>query len=228
MNNEKKNKKVDVKTELKKARDYTQEHPLCADARVIDKYIDLLCGLVLVAEENHINQTYEWENSTLAHEYLAVAVSLLPYDEGLLTGFKATSRMAQTVRQHPRLRLSLLRLEAQYIERLQSLQCDEVDQRIEELNDEIAQTEQRIALADQGKLDLITSISFIKTDPIEWTVQWEEVIDDVEREIYEKIKNQSWGMGFCHSYWNVKSQVLCQYGISWQSPAVLNPNILFD
>lgn len=37
------------------------------------------------------------------------------------------------------------------------------------------------------------------------------------------------GLGVCHSVWAMKrSSLRKKYGISWQSPAELNPTILFD
>lgn len=37
------------------------------------------------------------------------------------------------------------------------------------------------------------------------------------------------GLGICHSVWALKkSRLREKYGIIWQSPAELNPNILFD
>jgi len=50
----------------------------------------------------------------------------------------------------------------------------------------------------------------------------------VERRLYEKLKNQPRGMGFCFEYWSAKRDLLAEYGIEWRSPGVMNPRVMFD
>ena len=65
-----------------------------------------------------------------------------------------------------------------------------------------------------------------KHDPVEMSEEYLAVIDEVE----EKIENnrQSYGLGSCHEVWNLKRQFLAEKGISWKSPAILNPRVRFD
>ena len=63
-------------------------------------------------------------------------------------------------------------------------------------------------------------------DPVEMGEEYLAVIDEVEEKID---KNRTlWGMGSCHEVWNLKFQYLLEKGISWKSPSVLNPRVMFD
>ena len=66
-------------------------------------------------------------------------------------------------------------------------------------------------------------------DPIEDTEEFKAIIDDVERELDEMLKDEPKGMGFCHHYWHCKSKLLKEkYGINWRSPSIMNPTVRFD
>lgn len=68
----------------------------------------------------------------------------------------------------------------------------------------------------------------LKYDPVEDTDGYLAVIDEVERRLYKKLKNQPRGMGFCFEYWSAKRDLLAEYGIEWRSPGVMNPRVMFD
>ncbi len=68
----------------------------------------------------------------------------------------------------------------------------------------------------------------LKFDPVERSGQWEECIYDVEKECDEKLAGEQKGMGYCYSYWSTKKAVLARHGIEWDSPAVMNPRVMFD
>ena len=55
------------------------------------------------------------------------------------------------------------------------------------------------------------------------TEEYLAVIDEVEAEI-DRLKTSD----FCLEYWSLKSSLLAERGIVWQSPAQLNPNVMFD
>lgn len=65
-------------------------------------------------------------------------------------------------------------------------------------------------------------------DPVERTPRWEEIIYEVEKKCDKRLKGEPRGMGFCFGYWSVKRAVLSKYDISWRSPAVMNPGVMFD
>ena len=68
----------------------------------------------------------------------------------------------------------------------------------------------------------------LKFDPVERSEKWEKVIYDVELECAEILKDEPRGMGFCFSYWSTKAAVLAKHGITWKSPSVMNPGVMFD
>lgn len=68
----------------------------------------------------------------------------------------------------------------------------------------------------------------LKVDPVQATLQWEEVIFEVEKELDEQLKDEPRGMGFCHSYWSAKRAALARRGIEWRSPSAMNPRVMFD
>lgn len=52
---------------------------------------------------------------------------------------------------------------------------------------------------------------------------------EVEEIIKKEFKDQPKTMGLCHKIWARKKQLLKEmYDINWQSPAELNPDIIFD
>ena len=68
----------------------------------------------------------------------------------------------------------------------------------------------------------------LKTDPVQATAEWEDVIHDVEKEVDEQLKDEPRGMGFCFSYWSAKRAALARRGIEWRSPSAMNPRVMFD
>lgn len=66
----------------------------------------------------------------------------------------------------------------------------------------------------------------LKHDPIEMSDDYLDVIDEVE-ELVDN--NRSFiGFGSCHEIWNLKRRFLEERGITWKSPAMMNPMVLFD
>lgn len=68
----------------------------------------------------------------------------------------------------------------------------------------------------------------LKYDPVEDSEKYLAVIDEVEKKLYEQLKNEHRGMGFCFCYWSTKADILAEYGIEWRSPGVMNPRVHFD
>ena len=66
----------------------------------------------------------------------------------------------------------------------------------------------------------------LKADPVEMSEKYLSVIDKIEEKIE---KNRTiYGMGSCFEVWNLKEEFLAEEGISWKSPALLNPRVMFD
>ncbi len=65
-------------------------------------------------------------------------------------------------------------------------------------------------------------------DPVERTEGFEEIIAEVEAECAKRLAGHPRGMGFCFAYWHERRDILMSRGINWNSPAVMNPGVLFD
>ncbi len=82
----------------------------------------------------------------------------------------------------------------------------------------------------------IHPICCIIGDAVELTPEYKRISDEMEQEVERKLttyleehglSNES--MGCCYIYWHIKKQLLKEkYGIDWQSPAELNPRVIFD
>lgn len=66
----------------------------------------------------------------------------------------------------------------------------------------------------------------MKNDPVEMSDEYLSVIDEIEEKI-EKNRTM-YGMGSCFEVWDLKEQYLAEKGITWKSPALLNPRVRFD
>ena len=72
-------------------------------------------------------------------------------------------------------------------------------------------------------------IGHLRTDPVEYTWEWEKIYYDVEDELDRRLANVPRQMGFCFQYWAMKRELLMEkYGIDWRSPSQMNPRVMFD
>lgn len=201
--------------------------PFGSEACDLELYKDLCCGCVLVAENNLREQRRSWENSELTRVLLRYAAWLECFDHMLPFLSEALNRMTETLFEHPRLSLKLWQMYLTVLRRIEAQQQHDLTA-AEDASRKIDRLQRNIALADKGLLDEIRTDGHLKSDPIEWTRQYEDVIDDVERELDLLLYDHPRGMGFCHALWYYKEQVLQMYGISWRSPHVMNPRVMFD
>ena len=71
--------------------------------------------------------------------------------------------------------------------------------------------------------------SDILNDTVEYTEKYLNILIELETKIEEELKGVPQGMSFCFEYWRTKEKILKEdYGIDWDSPAVLNPDTRFD
>jgi hypothetical protein len=69
----------------------------------------------------------------------------------------------------------------------------------------------------------------ILTDQQEGDPALRPIFEAVEQEVQEKLKGFPFRLGYCHVAWAEKKRLLKEkYGIDWQSPAELNPEVCFD
>ena len=221
-------KELDYRKELADARAAIKDMPLQGAPEVIDAYMEVVYGLVLLAEQDLREQDHEWEIASLARELLVLGRQLEQYDHVVSTLYTAADRMLNAVSEHPRLKAELLRFKIEVLERGCEVSGHE-SSLVDDLNDELEALEHNIALADAGKPEAITQTGHLKHDPIEWTARWEEIIADAARTVFDALADTPRGMGFCHAYWHTRAEVLRRdYGLKWRSPAVMNPRVLFD
>ena len=71
--------------------------------------------------------------------------------------------------------------------------------------------------------------SFTKCDPVEYTEKYLNILIELEAKIEAELKGDPYRMGFCFEYWDKKQEILKRdYGIEWDSPAVLDPDTRFE
>ena len=69
----------------------------------------------------------------------------------------------------------------------------------------------------------------IITDPIESTKPYKKVKNKVDREVKRIMRNDPTQRGRQYTMWYHKKRILKEkYGISWRSPAEMNPHIDFS
>jgi hypothetical protein len=75
------------------------------------------------------------------------------------------------------------------------------------------------------------SVGNLRYDPLEDEPKARPVLDRAGLEAEQELAAQGITpeFGYCHSYWPVKKRILMEkYGITWRTPAEMNPNVAFD
>lgn len=70
-----------------------------------------------------------------------------------------------------------------------------------------------------------------KRDPIEYDPKFRWMVDAAEKEAEAELvaRGQPRIYGYCHALWVVKKRILKEkYGITWRTPAEMNPDVMFD
>lgn len=196
----------------------------CSRADVLDDFMEVVCGAVLVAERNLQKEHRSWENADLARELLRWGRPLARASASLRERLdQAAERMGEAVCEHPRLELDLLRF------RLELAEPGPAEPERARLRERAGLLERNIAFADRGEPERIDQTGTLRHDPVEWTARWEEIIDEADRKVYERLAGVPRGMGFCHAFWHERTRVLAEdYGLYWRSPARMNPRVMFD
>lgn len=68
----------------------------------------------------------------------------------------------------------------------------------------------------------------LRADIVQSTLEWENVIYEVELEVDDQLKGEPRGMGFCYGYWSTKRAALARRGIDWNPPPSINRGVIFD
>lgn len=194
----------------------------------LDARMDICYADVLLAENNLRENRGLWEISGLTRELISQATYLEGYDHLLNSLYDTCSRMADCLKEHPRLMVQLLKLERQILHRIEC-QTDHELGLTEDIGREISDLEYNIYVADRGEFGLLKADGrLLKSDPVEWTAKWEEIIDEVDKAAEKTLEEAPRGMGFCFGYWAARKSELLKHGIDWRSPSAMNPGVLFD
>ena len=66
-------------------------------------------------------------------------------------------------------------------------------------------------------------------DPVEDTIEYQNIRDELESELFKLMQNVDVKMGRSYKYWSLKKRILKQkYNIDWKSPPEMNPGIIFN
>lgn len=81
---------------------------------------------------------------------------------------------------------------------------------------------------DEVVQDVQEAMPDMEIDPVERTPEYLKIRYELEEKIDEALEHQRGYYDYCKEYWMAKRLILrSDYGISWKSPATLNPNIEF-
>ena len=215
---------MDLNTQLEDIKKKMKTTPLSEEKSDIQLYMECLEVMTKLSEEHLQDHYKEWENALFVKEYLHYAPALLAYTNDAVALYGIGKRLADTFNEHPRLKVVLLN----WLKSLMNRQEAQDQDAVADMNQEINALNRNIRLADAGKLEQIGVNDFFKTDPIEWTDKWEDCIDEVYQKMEAQMEKDDYQAGISLQYWALKTKVLKDFGIEWRSPAVMNPDCIFD
>lgn len=218
---------IDYRSELLKARKNIEGLELPGHPDMLDAYMEVVCGDVLVCEQNMQERMHQWENASLTREFIDIVSQLEGYDHLLNELYSACSRMENCIHEHPRLKVEFLQLFLTIVRRIESQNGHDLSI-AEDIIDELHELRRNIDLADYGRLEEIPQTGHLKSDPVEWTAEWEDVIDEVDKKVEAELGNYR-GMGYCFGFWSTRTRILLEdYEIEWRSPSAMNTGMIFD
>ena len=182
---------------------------------------------IMGALERVRNQEREWEVAGLISAYLNGADDLLAIPLRLDDLYSANDSLLEIISDHPRLKLRLLRCQLRVLREIEA-EADHELGLTEDVERDVRELSRIIDLADEGRLNEIPQTGHLKRDPVEWTEQWEAVIDKADRQAYSRLKDVPRGMGFCFSFWHERQLALHKLGVVWRNPHQMNPRVMFD
>lgn len=164
-----------------------------------------------------------------AKSFIKIAGWLNNYEHLANALYRPINMMLELIAEHPRLKLMLLNIQLSVLRDIEIQSNAPYELSItEEVEKEMDDLSKCIALADAGKLDEIPQSGALKRDPVEWTREWERAIDDADREVYSHLNGIPRGMGWCFQFWYERKAALEKRGVTWRSPSVMNPGVMFD
>ncbi|MBP5540546.1 MAG: hypothetical protein J6X88_02745 [Bacteroidales bacterium] len=190
---------------------------------------DKIIALVDEMRENSQVQRF-WKNVPLAKECIRLLHDLDDPEEDSQGKAMVCNAICEQLPEYdmPRFVLDILHYERELLVEAEKDGCGDpealeaVDFDIQRLNDYI-DIRHVDAREFQKRYDRMLDF-----DPVERTPEWEKLYCEVEEECDRRLGDAPRGMGFCFAYWSVRREVLAKHGIQWQSPAAMNPHVMFD
>lgn len=203
---------------------------LSKDRGNLEAMCELVCADALLCEEySSIINGPSWLNAPLCREIALYMSSIIEIGDRNELAENVCERAAETLYHHPRLKLKLLTLQRDAVIAQGGERADDAEMGIDDLSQEISRLQLNIMAADEKRWDDIVNEGHLKRDPVEWTAEFEDAIDNAEEKVDKILKDAPRGMGFCHAHWSALADVLlADYGIRWRSPARMNPRVMFD
>lgn len=202
----------------------------------------LMCDCLLVESYQQTSET--WRIAPLAQEVYDMLLGLCPKNaERLRMCAQVLGRISCCLQRtgHPRLVMQLLAMQLRYEKQHPESDKEEMEEIAENLFrlslltncDTWLKTVENdvVELLGHDKMESIRrkpAVNHLAVDPVEYTEQWEKIIDEVEAHIGEELADEPRCMGFCFRYWALKKRILQEYGIEWRSPSQMNPHVMFD
>ncbi len=165
--------------------------------------------------------------ANMVREVMFYARHLGEFEHTLAQAYTVTKRIEECLYEHPRLMLKLKQLQLELVNYAEAIEGQEFNITAD-LCEEIEQLESNIQAADEKRWSDIHDGRMLKSDPIEWTKEYEAVIDEADHDAYAHLVDTPRGMGFCFAYWAEKRNALAKRGIEWRSPNIMNPRVMFD
>ena len=173
------------------------------------------------------NREKEWEIADIVRKFIATAEGIKDDDYMMVRLYGLSTQIEDYIFDHPRLKVSFMEFQLELVRAIEAHGTDiqGVDRYIAE---DIETLRQSIALADEGRLAEIPQTGHLRKDPVEWTKEWEEHIDEADKIAYSRLEGVPRGMGFCFSFWPERRSALRKFGIDWKDPHRMNPRVMFD
>ena len=174
----------------------TTQQPLQATPEALQAYINQCAEYCEKAKLILQEQEDPSSIAQMAREVIRLAKHLGQFEPTLNAAYVVTRDMAELLYEHPRLLLQLKETELEILEYIEAQEQHDLEI-VSDLRSEIKQLKANIKAADEGRFGDIKTSSMLKSDPVEWTAEYEAVIDEADHEAYQHLKDSPRGMGFC-------------------------------
>lgn len=201
----------------------------------------IMCNSLLA--EAYIRNRKSWLVAPLAQHTCDMLTGAIVDDEETINMIVAAiDRMCDSLHNHPRLSMKLYALQYGFEKGRQEPVEDTLKEAAEKIISLATLTacdtwyapmkEEFVALLGDATVREIEDNPYtghLKVDPVEYTEEFEKVIDAVDEEVDRRMGGEEYAMGMCFEIWSTKKEILAEkYGIEWRTPSQMNPRVMFD